>query len=165
MSGKLYTHGEGEFGKLGHGDEQSHFTPSLVRSLLVPVESGGEQLDERVVAVACGGSHTLAITELFARNDQVSVPLGGGASGLLGRRGSGSRGRRGFVYAWGDGNCGQLGRGNRAEEGLQANVPARITAFEKLRAQPVAIAAGQSHSALITGSILYKYNTLEQVIQ
>lgn len=144
---------------MGHGDEQSRFTPTLVRSLLGQAESGSEQLVERVVAVACGGSHTLAITEFFDRDEHVSVPIGT-ASGQLGGGRRAGHGRRGHVYAWGDGNYGQLGRDNRAEGSLQANAPARVTAFEKLRAQPVAIAAGQCHSALITGSLCRPQNAV-----
>lgn len=48
--GYLYTWGEGEFGKLGHGDTVSHNTPTLVADL-----SG-------VGSVSCGNTHTLVLS-------------------------------------------------------------------------------------------------------
>ena len=51
-SGKLYTCGETDSGKLGQGDDPSnHQVAQVVHGI------GG-----RVVTVACGGSHTVAVT-------------------------------------------------------------------------------------------------------
>ena len=47
-SGELYTWGEGESGRLGHGDTNDRQVPTLVKDVC------------NVGLVACGGSHTLA---------------------------------------------------------------------------------------------------------
>ncbi|XP_006864359.1 PREDICTED: X-linked retinitis pigmentosa GTPase regulator [Chrysochloris asiatica] len=54
MEGKLYTFGEPEFGKLGLPSEQlaNHRTPQLVVGI-----------SEKVIQVACGGEHTVVLTE------------------------------------------------------------------------------------------------------
>jgi X-linked retinitis pigmentosa GTPase regulator len=50
-SGDLYTFGESEGGKLGLGDDPDETdTPQKV------------DIPEKVISVACGGSHTLAVT-------------------------------------------------------------------------------------------------------
>ncbi|XP_043204412.1 E3 ubiquitin-protein ligase HERC2-like [Amphibalanus amphitrite] len=71
--GHLYTWGLGEYGRLGHGDGQTHLTPKLVEALV----------GHRVVQVACGSrdAQTLALTD------------------------------KGLVFSWGDGDFGKLGRG------------------------------------------------------
>ncbi len=50
--GKLYTFGETECGKLGRGEEPNEST--------TPQEVEG--IEGKVVWVACGGSHTVAVT-------------------------------------------------------------------------------------------------------
>ncbi|KAG5682896.1 hypothetical protein PVAND_012214 [Polypedilum vanderplanki] len=71
--GELYTWGCGEYGRLGHGDNQTLLKPKLVQKLV----------GQRVVQVACGSrdAQTLCLTE------------------------------DGTVYSWGDGDFGKLGRG------------------------------------------------------
>uniref|UniRef100_A0A0G4IFS0 Uncharacterized protein n=1 Tax=Chromera velia CCMP2878 TaxID=1169474 RepID=A0A0G4IFS0_9ALVE len=50
--GRLYTWGAGEDGRLGHGDEENRWSPSLV---------GGALSNETVIGVAAGSSHTVAV--------------------------------------------------------------------------------------------------------
>lgn len=71
--GELYTWGLGEYGRLGHGDNNTLLKPKLVQKLV----------GQRVVQVACGSrdAQTLCLTE------------------------------DGTVYSWGDGDFGKLGRG------------------------------------------------------
>ena len=73
-AGHVFTWGLGEHGRLGHGDEESQRAPRQVEA----GRSGGE----KVVFVAAGGDHTVAVT----------------AGGRL--------------YAWGYGESGQLGHGD-----------------------------------------------------
>lgn len=80
--GECFTWGSGDFGKLGHGELNDETTPRLVAAL-----DG-----KKVIQVACGFSHTLALI-----------------SGSL------------DVYAWGSGHGGKLGLGdeqNRSEPTL-----------------------------------------------
>jgi len=49
-AGELFTWGDGRFGKLGHGDDNHKFVPTLVEGLR----------GQRVVGVAGGLCHTLA---------------------------------------------------------------------------------------------------------
>lgn len=51
-NGELFTWGYGGYGRLGHGDEQSHRTPKRVNALA----------DDFIVEVVCGWYHTIAIT-------------------------------------------------------------------------------------------------------
>jgi E3 ubiquitin-protein ligase HERC2 len=71
--GELYTWGLGEYGRLGHGDNQTLLKPKLVQKLV----------GQRVIQVACGSrdAQTLCLTE------------------------------EGTVFSWGDGDFGKLGRG------------------------------------------------------
>ena len=74
-TGELYTWGLGEYGRLGHGDNQTQLKPKQVRSL-----SGHHAID-----VACGSrdAQTLALT-----NDGCVWSWGDGDFGKLGRGGS-----------------------------------------------------------------------------
>lgn len=71
--GELYTWGLGEYGRLGHGDNQTQVGPKLVEALA----------GKRVIQVCCGSrdAQTLCLTD------------------------------EGMVYSWGDGDFGKLGRG------------------------------------------------------
>lgn len=50
--GQVYSWGEGDDGKLGHGDRESYDQPKLIEALL-----GTE-----IVDIACGGHHSAAIS-------------------------------------------------------------------------------------------------------
>ncbi|XP_022131000.2 probable E3 ubiquitin-protein ligase HERC2 [Pieris rapae] len=71
--GHLYTWGMGEYGRLGHGDDNTQLSPKMVEALA----------SFRVIQVACGSrdAQTLALTAC------------------------------GKVFSWGDGDFGKLGRG------------------------------------------------------
>ena len=75
--GHVFTWGAGDDGQLGHGDGEDQLVPRQVE----PERFGGE----RVVFVAAGGDHTVAVT----------------AGGRL--------------YTWGDGHQGQLGHGSHTK--------------------------------------------------
>jgi len=107
-TGELFTWGLGEYGRLGHGDNQTQLRPKLVRAL-----SGHHAID-----VACGSrdAQTLALT-----ND-------------------------GYVWSWGDGDFGKLGRGG--SEGC--SVPHVV---ERLKGQGVCkVLCGAQFSLALTKS-------------
>ncbi|MGH0117414.1 UNVERIFIED_CONTAM: hypothetical protein FKN15_034601 [Acipenser sinensis] len=66
--GELYTWGEGDFGRLGHGDSNSRNIPTLVKD----VSNVGE--------VSCGSSHTIALS----KGGRTVWSFGGGDNGKLG---------------------------------------------------------------------------------
>ncbi|KAL4709830.1 hypothetical protein ACJJTC_001284, partial [Scirpophaga incertulas] len=123
--GKVYSWGEGEDGKLGHGNRMTLETPRMIESL-----SG-----DRVVSIACGSAHSACVT---ARGHLYTWGLG--EYGRLGHGDDttqlspkmietladyrviqvacGSRDAQtlaltacGKVFSWGDGDFGKLGRG------------------------------------------------------
>lgn len=123
--GEVFSWGEGEDGKLGHGNRDSYDRPKLIESL-----SGLGVID-----VACGSAHSACITNQghvltwgkgrYGRlghgdsEDQLSPKL---VEGLLGYRaidiacGSGDAQTLCItdddnVWSWGDGDYGKLGRG------------------------------------------------------
>jgi len=79
--GLVLSWGCGYFGQLGHGDDASYHAPRVVQRL-EPRRLGGEH--GRVVRIAAGGSHTMALTE-----------------------------RSGAVFSWGFNRFGQCGNGTR----------------------------------------------------
>ncbi|CAN1337800.1 PH, RCC1 and FYVE domains-containing protein 1 [Linum perenne] len=82
-SGKLFTFGDGAFGVLGHGDQESVAYPKEVQLL-----SG-----LRTMKVACGVWHTAAIVE------------------VMGQPGATMSSRK--LFTWGDGDKYRLGHGNK----------------------------------------------------
>ncbi|CAJ2655465.1 unnamed protein product [Trifolium pratense] len=82
-NGKLFTFGDGTFGVLGHGDQESVFHPKEVQLL-----SG-----LKTMKVACGVWHTAAIVEVVYQ--------------------SGSNDSSWKLFTWGDGDKYQLGHGNK----------------------------------------------------
>ncbi|KAE8748468.1 hypothetical protein FOCC_FOCC004763 [Frankliniella occidentalis] len=66
--GELYTWGEGDYGRLGHGDNNGRNVPTLVRDI-----SGVGQ-------VACGSAHTLALSQ----DGRTVWSFGSGENGKLG---------------------------------------------------------------------------------
>lgn len=125
--GEVYSWGEGEDGKLGHGNKLPCDRPRIIESLR----------GKDVVDVACGGAHSAAITasgELYTWGKGRYGRLGHGDSddqlkpklveALVGYRvkdvacGSGdaqtcaiTEEDGGTVWSWGDGDYGKLGRG------------------------------------------------------
>ncbi|KAJ4804786.1 Regulator of chromosome condensation (RCC1) family with FYVE zinc finger domain-containing protein [Rhynchospora pubera] len=84
-SGQLFTFGDGSFGALGHGDRESVSVPREVESLK----------GLRTVRAACGVWHTAAVVEVMV-----------GSS-------SSSNCSSGKIFAWGDGDKGRLGHGDK----------------------------------------------------
>ncbi|XP_052796353.1 E3 ubiquitin-protein ligase HERC2-like isoform X2 [Mya arenaria] len=123
--GEVFSWGNGDGGRLGHGDNISREEPTLVKAL------SGKQ----VVHISCGSTYSGAITaggELFTwgRGNYGRLGLGGSedqtvpnlVTALKGHRvidvacGSGDAQSlavtdTGAVYSWGDGDYGKLGRG------------------------------------------------------
>ncbi|XP_033110692.1 probable E3 ubiquitin-protein ligase HERC1 [Anneissia japonica] len=66
--GQLYTWGEGDYGRLGHGDSNSKNCPTLVKD----ISSVGQ--------VICGSSHTIAVSQ----DGRTVWSFGGGDNGKLG---------------------------------------------------------------------------------
>ncbi|CAH0722311.1 unnamed protein product, partial [Brenthis ino] len=123
--GKVYSWGEGEDGKLGHGNRITLEAPRLIESL-----SG-----ERVVDIACGSAHSACVTARghlytwglgeygrLGHGDDITQLLPKMVEALAGFRviqvACGSRDAQtlaltacGKVFSWGDGDFGKLGRG------------------------------------------------------
>uniref|UniRef100_W8AHF9 HECT-type E3 ubiquitin transferase n=1 Tax=Ceratitis capitata TaxID=7213 RepID=W8AHF9_CERCA len=125
LDGKVFSWGEGEDGKLGHGNRLTMDKPKLIESLRA----------KKIRDIACGSSHSAAITsagELYTWGLGEYGRLGHGdnvtqlkpklVAALGGKRvvqvACGSRDAQtlaltedGVVYSWGDGDFGKLGRG------------------------------------------------------
>ncbi|KAI8034196.1 hypothetical protein M5D96_013047 [Drosophila gunungcola] len=125
LDGKVFSWGEGEDGKLGHGNRTTLDKPRLVDALRA----------KKIRDVACGSSHSAAISsqgELYTWGLGEYGRLGHGdnttqlkpklVAALAGKRvvqvACGSRDAQtlaltedGAVYSWGDGDFGKLGRG------------------------------------------------------
>ena len=165
-TGEVWTWGQGEGGRLGHGDQMSVDKPKLVNGLV----------GRRVVAVAAGSSYSAAVTaegELWTwgrghygrlgqgSTDDCSSP--GLVAGLLGQRvvgvalGTGDAQSlactdTGAVYSWGDGDYGKLGRGG--SEG--SKVPRLVERLSGTGVVSVHCAA-QASFALTRGGQVYSW--------
>lgn len=127
-NGFVFTCGSGVFGSLGHGGSFVTKTPQLVKTLS----------DKIIIDIACGEAHTLALTEtgdLYAWGrgfegqlgirssiEAVSVPkyidafFGKKITKVAcGQRHSLAIDSNGFLYAWGEARCGQLGEGKHRQ--------------------------------------------------
>ena len=82
--GDLYTFGNGRYGQLGHGEQRPEVAPQRVNALR----------HARVVGVACGEFHSLALTD------------------------------EGHVYSWGAGAFGELGHGDRSHRSEPTRIEA-----------------------------------------
>lgn len=125
VDGKVFSWGEGDDGKLGHGNRMTYEKPKLIEALK----------SKRIRDVSCGSSHSAAITssgELYTWGLGEYGRLGHGDNltqlrpkqvmTLAGQRivqvACGSRDAQtlalaedGSAYSWGDGDFGKLGRG------------------------------------------------------
>ncbi|XP_077153037.1 E3 ubiquitin-protein ligase HERC2 isoform X1 [Ranitomeya variabilis] len=160
VDGKIFSWGEGDDGKLGHFSRMNCDKPRLIEALK----------SKRIRDIACGSSHSAAITssgELYTWGLGEYGRLGHGDNTtqlkpkmvkvLLGHRviqvACGSRDAQtlalsdeGLVFSWGDGDFGKLGRGG--SEGC--NVPQNI---ERLNGQGVCqIECGAQFSLALTKS-------------
>jgi alpha-tubulin suppressor-like RCC1 family protein len=161
-AGHVFTWGYGEFGQLGHGDEEDQWAPRQVEA--------GRFGGERVVFVAAGGNHTVAVT--------AGGRLYTWGLGYLGQLGHGDTGDRlvptlvraeafggsavvraacgivhtlvvteaGALWACGNGQYGRLGLNDEEDRHVFERVG--MEAFGGARV--VAAAAGNNHSAAVT---------------
>ena len=150
--GSVWSWGNGNYGRLGHGDEQRQWQPKKVEALA----------GQRVVTVSAGQYHSLAITA-----DGAVWSWGGGGHGKLGHGDEQRRllpkkveafaGQRvivvsagqqhslaltadGAVWSWGYGEYGRLGHGDYQHQLL----PKKVEALAGQRV--VAVSAGVYHS-------------------
>ena len=154
--GAVWSWGDGEEGRLGHGDEQNQLLPKKVDALA----------GRRVVAVSAGGEHSIALTA-----DGSIWSWGWGTYGMLGH---GDQQRQllpkkvealagqhvvavsaglnhnlaltanGAVWSWGWGGQGLLGHGDTQQQLL----PQKVEALAGQRV--VAVSAGEAHSIALT---------------
>ncbi|EOD37122.1 hypothetical protein EMIHUDRAFT_440441 [Emiliania huxleyi CCMP1516] len=154
--GSAWSWGDGDYGRLGHGDQQDQLLPKQVEAFA----------GQRVVAVSAGARHSLATTA-----DGAAWSWGLGGAGRLGhgdqqrqllpKRVEAFAGRRvvavaaggihslaitadGAVLSWGDGVSGRLGHGDTQNQLL----PKKVETFAGRRV--VAVSAGDRHSIAIT---------------
>lgn len=165
-NGKLYTWGMGRDGQLGHGDTEPRLEPTLV---------GGALADKTVVGVACGATHTAAITDqgkIFTWGGGVSGQLGHGdkerqleptlVTGVIEHKKMTAVSCGGFhtsalmmngkVFCWGEGLNGQLGVGGTDV----ATTPSEVPGLEA-----TSVCAGPFHTAATTSDgrcVTWGYN-------
>ncbi|XP_057789583.1 PH, RCC1 and FYVE domains-containing protein 1-like [Salvia miltiorrhiza] len=154
-SGKLFTWGDGDKGRLGHGDKESKLVPTCVAALVEP----------NFCQVACGHSMTVALTtsgHVYAMGSPVYGQLGNPqADGKLPCRVEGKLGKsfveeiacgayhvavltsRTEVYTWGKGANGRLGHGDTDDR----NYPTLVEALKDKQVK--SIACGTNFTAAI----------------
>lgn len=181
--GLVYTWGHGHNGRLGHGDTHDRSTPTRVqrfarlreeatRSAKSALRKLLAMRDYVVASVACGGAHTVAVTQ----SQQVWV-WGAGSCGQLGlgstcadvaqpRRLESLLGVRvaavaagqmhtcavthdSMVYSWGWGELGVLGHPFRGGADRVVHEPRLVEPLAG--ANVFAVACGATHSAFLTG--------------
>ncbi|KAF2302394.1 hypothetical protein GH714_036157 [Hevea brasiliensis] len=94
-SGKLFTWGDGDKGRLGHGDKESKLIPECVDALAtgkVPTIVEGKIAGSFVEEIACGSYHVAVLTS------------------------------KAEVYTWGKGSNGQLGHGDNEDRNTPTHV-------------------------------------------
>jgi len=153
--GKLYTFGSGDYGRLGHGDNQPKKTAKLVEVLR----------DKDIIKFACGPRHTLALA-----SDGTIYSWGFGGDGQLGHgdfqlqtmptkikalqdehviniscgeKHSAALTSGGDVFTWGDGSLGQLGLGDQRKQ----HTPHRVVELQGRMI--LQISCGYYHTACI----------------
>ncbi|GAB4831743.1 hypothetical protein Ancab_005755 [Ancistrocladus abbreviatus] len=154
-SGKLFTWGDGDKGRLGHGDEEARLVPTCVAALVEP----------NFCQVACGHSLTVALTiagQVYTMGSAVYGQLGNPqAAGMLPTRVEGKLLRnfveeiscgayhvavltsRTEVYTWGKGANGRLGHGDTDDR----NLPTLVEAIKDKQVK--SIACGADFTAVI----------------
>ena len=145
--GAVYTWGRGDYGRLGHGDEDNQHTPKRVDALA----------SVSVRALACGMRHTAALTSdgtvyTWGRGDDGELGHGNTSSQLVPKRVDALASvsvralacgvmhmaaltSDGAVYTWGHGEYGELGHGDTSNQ----LTPKRVDALP-----PIAIDVHQS---------------------
>ncbi|KAI3746514.1 hypothetical protein L6452_08948 [Arctium lappa] len=154
-SGKLFTWGDGDKGRLGHGDKETKLVPTCVAALV----------DPNFCQVACGHSMTVALTtsgQVYTMGSHVYGQLGNPqADGKLPTRVEGKLSKsfveeiacgayhvavltsRTEVYTWGKGANGRLGHGDIDDR----NSPTLVEALKDKQVK--SIACGTNFTAAI----------------
>lgn len=154
-SGKLFTWGDGDKGRLGHGDKEAKLVPTCVAALVEP----------NFCQVACGHSITVALTtsgHVYTMGSPVYGQLGNPQSdGKLPTRVEGKFAKcfveeiacgayhvavltsRTEVYTWGKGANGRLGHGDTEDR----NIPTLVEALKDKQVR--SIACGTNFAAAI----------------
>ncbi|KAJ6346755.1 hypothetical protein OIU76_003436 [Salix suchowensis] len=154
-SGKLFTWGDGDKGRLGHGDKEARLVPTCVATLVEP----------NFCQVACGHSLTAALTtigQVYTMGSPVYGQLGNPqADGMLPARVEGKLMKnfveelacgayhvavltsRTEVYTWGKGANGRLGHGDTDDR----NSPSLVEALKDKQVK--GIVCGTSFTAAI----------------
>ncbi|KAL4385407.1 hypothetical protein GQ457_15G028620 [Hibiscus cannabinus] len=154
-SGKLFTWGDGDKGRLGHGDKETKLVPTCVAALVEP----------NFCQVACGHSLTVALTtsgHVYTMGSPVYGQLGNPlADGKVPTRVEGKLSKcfveeiscgayhvavltsRTEVYTWGKGANGRLGHGNTDDK----NSPTLVEALKDKQVK--SIACGTNFTAAI----------------
>lgn len=154
-SGKLFTWGDGDKGRLGHGDKETKLVPTCVAALVEP----------NFCQVACGHSLTVALTtsgHVYTMGSPVYGQLGNPqADGKLPTRVEGKLSKsfveeiacgayhvaaltsRTEVYTWGKGANGRLGHGDIDDR----NTPTLVEALKDKQVK--SIACGTNFTAAI----------------
>lgn len=147
--GKLFTWGDGDKGRLGHGDKEAKLVPTCVAALVEP----------NFCQVACGHSMTVALTtsgHVYTMGSPVYGQLGNPqADGKLPSRVEGKLSKsfvdeiacgayhvavltsRTEVYTWGKGANGRLGHGNIDDR----NSPTLVEALKDKQVKSIACGA------------------------
>ena len=164
--GTVWSWGDGEYGKLGHGDREPRQRPARLGKEMY----GGSP----AVMVACGDAHTLVLT---AEGTQLTAvwSCGAGGHGQLGHGDTGNKlvltlvgsegfsgaqivmvaagaqhgvalGAEGRVWTWGYGRYGQLGHNDEGER----LVPTLLAGEALDGAVVVQVAAGLGHTVAVT---------------
>uniref|UniRef100_A0A7N0VAS9 Uncharacterized protein n=1 Tax=Kalanchoe fedtschenkoi TaxID=63787 RepID=A0A7N0VAS9_KALFE len=148
-SGKLFTWGDGDKGRLGHGDKETKLVPTCVAALVEP----------NFCRVACGHSLTVALTtsgHVYTMGSPVYGQLGNPqADGKLPTRVEGKLAKifveeiacgayhvavltsRTEVYTWGKGANGRLGHGDIEDK----NSPTLVEALKDKQVKSIACGA------------------------
>ncbi|GAB2277068.1 hypothetical protein Dimus_011776 [Dionaea muscipula] len=148
-SGKLFTWGDGDKGRLGHGDRESKLVPTCVAALV----------DPNFRQVACGHSLTVALTtngQVYTMGNTVYGQLGNPqADGKLPARVEGKYLKnfveeiacgdyhvaaltsKSEVYTWGKGANGRLGHGDKEDR----NTPTLVEALKDKQVRSIACGA------------------------
>jgi alpha-tubulin suppressor-like RCC1 family protein len=171
--GGVYTFGNGEGGQLGHGDDENQLAPRRVPAVAFRPKGSAEGPGERIVMVAAGGAHTVALSEAGH-----VFTWGSGRVGQLGHDDeedqwtpwqveAGRFGREkvvfvaagidltvavtvgGRLYTWGGGYCGQLGHGDTGNRLVPTLVGAGVFGAPE-GGRVVMAACGSWHTLVVT---------------
>lgn len=137
---EVFTWGSGDFGVLGHGDQEDQLLPKLVEAVHNPEVLDSPASDWTMTQIACGGWHMALLLEKKESKTEASV----GAK--VSRRASATSGpveEKTKLLTWGAGMCGQLGHGQLLDESVP-KVNQGLSGKEVVQ-----VACGASHTAVV----------------